>query len=228
MSKKSDSEAMYDLTDVLDFEALSAVRPGSSILVSGPAMTGKDELAMEILADGSDNGEGAIVVTTGEHAEDVITDYRDRVPGLDESLLGVVDCRGESGRDSEYTPAGSFVYHLSSPGEITGMGIGITKCMENLANNGADSGRFALDSLSTILTYTDKKTVFKLCHILSSRFDTAGYLGVLTIDSAAHDEQTLQVIKQAFDGMIEIRENDGTREARVLGLAGKPTDWQEF
>jgi len=228
MSRSSDSGAMYDLTDVLDFEALSAVRPGSSILISGPAMTGKEELAMQILADGSRHGEGAVVVTTGDRAEDVVADYGERVPDLDESLLGVVDCRGESGRSSEFTAGGTFVYHLSSPGEITGMGIGITKCMENLANNGADSGRFALDSLSTILTYTDKKTVFKLCHILSSRFDTAGYLGVLTIDSAAHDEQTLQVIKQAFDGMIEIRENDGVREARVLGLAGKPTDWQEF
>mgnify|MGYP000554328936 CR=1 FL=1 len=228
MSRSSDSEPVYDLTDVLDFDALSSVRSGSSILISGPAMTGKEDLAMSILADGSRRGDGAIVVTTSDRAESVVSDYRDRVPDLDESRLGVVDCRGESGRSSEFTPGGAFVYHLSSPGEITGMGIGITKCLENLHNNGADSGRFALTSLSTILTYTDKKTVFKLCHVLSSRFDSAGYLGVFTIDSAAHDDQTLQVIKQAFDGMIEIRETEDAREARVLGLAGKPTQWQEF
>ena len=217
---------MYDLTGVLDFEELSAVRPGSSILIAGPAMTGKEDLALEMLADGSRQGQGALVFTTGDRAENVISDYRERVPDLDESKLAVVDCRGESSRSSERTPGGSFVYHLSSPGEITGMGIGITNCLESLANSGAESGRFAFTSLSTVLTYTDQKTVFKLCYVLSSKFDTADYLGLFTIDSGAHDDQTLQVIKQAFDGMIEIREGEDGREARVLGLAGQPSDWQ--
>lgn len=227
MSKNSD-EMTYDLTDALDFDALSSVRPGSSLLISGPAMTGKEDLAYSILADGSRQGQGALIVTTGDSAADVVEDFRQRVPDLDETRLGVVDCRGEGGRSSERGPGGSSLYHVTSPGEITGIGIGITKCLEALHDSGAESGRFALVSLSTILTYTDQKTVFKLCHVLSSRFDSAGYLGVFTIDSAAHDEQTLQVIKQAFDGMIEIRDGDDGREARVLGLASRPSDWQSF
>jgi KaiC/GvpD/RAD55 family RecA-like ATPase len=228
MSRSSDSGTTYDLTGRLEFDALSSVRAGSNILVSGPAMSGKEDLVRSMLASGSEQGQGAIIVTTSDRAEAVIDDYRERVPGLDESKLGVVDCRGEGGRSSERTPEGTFVYHISSPGEITGMGIGITKCLEALEDAGADSGRFALTSLSTILTYTDKKTVFKLCHVLNSRFDSTGYLGLFTIDSSAHDDQTLQVIKQAFDGMVEIREKEGRHEARVLGLAGQPTDWQAF
>ncbi|MFB6152348.1 MAG: RAD55 family ATPase [Haloarculaceae archaeon] len=219
---------MYDITGPLDFDALASVRPGSNVLISGPAMTGKADLAMSMLADGSRRGQGAVVMTTGDRAADVVDGYRDRVPDLDESLLSVVDCRGEGSRSSERTAGGSYVHHVSSPGDLTGIGIGITKALETLENNGADSGRFALDSLSTMLTYTDKKTVFKFCHVLSSRFDAAGYVGLFTIDSGAHDDQTLQVIKQAFDGMIEIRERDEVREARVLGLAGQPTDWREF
>jgi KaiC/GvpD/RAD55 family RecA-like ATPase len=228
MSRSSDSEPMYDLTDVLAFDALSAIRPGSSLLVSGPAMTGKEDLAYSLLADGLRRGEGAVVLTTGDSAEAVIDELRDRVPDLDESLVAVVDCRGEGGRSSERTPGGSFVYHVSSPGEITGIGIGITKSLETLHEQGAETGRFALTSLSTILTYTDQKVVFKLCHVLSSRLDSAGYLGVFTVDSAAHDDQTLQVVKQAFDGMVEIRDGDDGREARVLGLEGQPSDWKPF
>lgn len=79
-----------------------------------------------------------------------------------------------------------------------------------------------------MLTYTDKKTVFKLCHILSSRLDAAGYVGVFTIDSGAHDDQTLQVIKQAFDGLVEVRESDSGRQARLLGLTSDPSEWNDL
>ena len=218
---------MYDLSRVLDFDVLSSVQPGTSLLIAGPAMSGKDDLALEMLQDGARHGEGAVVVSTNDNAADIVDDFSAGVPELDDSQLGVIDCRGDAGSDGA-TPDGVYVHHVSSPGDLTGIGIGITKALEGLHNNGREQGRLALYSLSTMLTYTDKKTVFKLCHILSSRLDAAGYIGVFTIDSGAHDDQTLQVIKQAFDGLVEIRETDGTRQARVLGLTSDPTDWQDL
>jgi len=219
---------MYDLSNVLDFEELETVRPGSSILISGPAMTGKQRLAYDILADGARNGDGAVVVTTSDKAADVAEDFRGLVPEMANSQLGVVDCRGEGGSDPQAID-GVSVHQVSSPGDLTGIGIGITKALEGLHNSGREQGRLALISLSTMLTYTDKKTVFKFCHVLSSRLDTAGYIGVFTIDSGAHDTQTIQVIKQAFDGLIEVRDAEGGgRESRVLGLTGEPTDWKQL
>jgi len=219
---------MYDLSNVLSNEAVSEIRPGTSVLIAGPAMTGKETLATEILADGSRQGEGALVVTTNDKAENVVEDYRERVSGVDNVRLGVVDCRAEgssSRGDEAGTPGGLYIHHVSSPGDLTGIGIGITKCLESLHASGAENGRVALISLSTMLTYTDRETVFKFCHVLSSRLDAAGYIGVFTIDTGAHEEQTLQVIKQAFDGLVEVRESDGAREARILGLTDSPTSW---
>jgi len=219
---------MYDLTSVLEFDALSEVRPGSSILISGPAMSGKERLAYDVLADGMRNGDGAVVVTTGDGAGSVVEEFRSLVSDLEDSQLGVIDCRGESGTD-EAAIGNAHVHHVSSPGDLTGIGIGITKALEGLHDAGHERGRLALVSLSTMLTYTDKKTVFKFCHVLSSRLDAAGYIGVFTIDSGAHDQQTIQVIKQAFDGLIDIRDAEGGgREARVLGLANEPTDWKRI
>lgn len=219
---------MYDLSNVLDTDAVSAVSPGTSLLIAGPSMTGKQNLAMEILADGSRQGEGALVVSTSDSAESIVENYKERVSGVDSLRLGVVDCRadGSGGRgDRSDTPPGLSIHHVSSPGDLTGIGIGITKCLESMHAGGATEGRLALISLSTMLTYTDRETVFKFCHVLSSRLDAADYIGVFTIDSGAHDEQTLQVIKQAFDGLIEVREGEEAREARVLGLADGPTPW---
>jgi len=229
MAKKNEGvKNMYDLSSVLDFEALAEVRPGSSILVSGPAMTGKEKLVYDILADGARAGDGAVVVTTSDRGSSVVEEFRERVPGLQGAQLGVVDCRGEGGSDPGLIE-GVSVNQVSSPGDLTGIGIGITKALEGLHDSGRERGRLALVSLSTMLTYTDKKTVFKFCHVLSSRLDAAGYIGVFTIDSGAHDKQTIQVIKQAFDGLIDIRDADGGgREARVLGLADEPTDWKKI
>ncbi|ACV48654.1 conserved hypothetical protein [Halomicrobium mukohataei DSM 12286] len=221
------SENMYDLSTVLDFDALDSVRPGTSLLVAGPAMSGKEALAMDVLKDGVGNGEGAVVVTTNDRASSVVDEFRTDVPEMDDSQLGVVDCRGDNS-GGEAPQSGAYTHHVNSPGDLTGIGIGITKALEGLHKSGRDQGRLALVSLSTMLTYTDKKTVFKLCHILSSRLDSAGYVGVFTIDSGAHDDQTLQVIKQAFDGLIEFREEDGTRQARVMGLTSQPSEWKEL
>jgi KaiC/GvpD/RAD55 family RecA-like ATPase len=216
---------MYDLSDVLAVDALGAVAPGTTMLVSGPAMTGTADIARAILASGASAGDGAVAVTTSGTAAEEIAALRERGDDPDPNRLAAIDCRGDADSRSEETPEGSLLYHVGDPGDLTGMGIGITQSFERFEDYGLDRVRLGLSSLSTMLTYTDQQTVFKFCHVLSSRIDTADYLGAFTIDSSAHDEQTLQVVKQPFDGMIEVREQDGTREARVMGLQPDPSDW---
>lgn len=226
MSKNT--ERMYDFADVIDVEVASSVQPGSSVLVSGPAMTGKQDLALEVLADGVRDGEGAVGVTTGDGAGDWIEAIESRAPGVQGHQMAVVDCRVDEDDDSGELASGAYVHHAGSPADLTGMGVGITNSFERLHDAGHDQGRLVLSSLSTMLTYSDQQTVFKFCHVLSSRLDSAGFLGLFTIDSSAHDDQTLQVIKQAFDGLIEIREHEGIREARVMGLRPDPSEWVEL
>ena len=217
---------MYDFADVIDVGAATQVTPGSSVLVSGPAMTGKDALLFDLLADGGRDGEGAVGVTTGDRAADWIGGLESRAPGVADHQLGVIDCRAERNHDDP--DSGVYVHHVGSPSDLTGMGIGITESFERLHDAGIDQGRLGLSSLSTMLTYSDKETVFKFCHVLSSRLDAAGFLGFFTIDSSAHDDQTLQVIKQAFDGLVEIQEIESGREARVRGLRPGPSEWVEL
>lgn len=215
----------YDLSSVLDLDAVSDIRPGSSLLISGPAMSGKEQLLWELLADGARAGQGTAVVTTGGRAGDVIDDLKSRAPAADPHTLCAIDCRADSDREERERDDGAYVHRIAAPSNLTGIGIGITKCFDWLHDVGVDSGRVGLDNLSTMVTYADRQTVFKFCHVLSSRLDSAGFLGLFTIDSSAHDDQTLQVIKQPFDGLVELRERDGIREARVRGLDREPSEW---
>ena len=227
MAKRTDHR-MYDLSAVLNVDAVSSIRPGSSILVSGPAMTGKEDLLFDALADGTQTGDGTVAVTTGGRAEDAIEDIQSRAPGADSHALCAIDCRADSDREEVERDDDAYVHRVAAPSDMTGIGIGITKCFDRLHDAGVDDGRLGLTNLSTMVTYSDKQTVFKFCHVLSSRLDSAEFLGLFTIDSSAHDDQTLQVIKQAFDGLIEIRERDGTREARAMGIQPQPSEWVEL
>jgi len=65
---------MYDLRPHFDEE----VEPGTNLLLTGPPLTGKRSLMMDVLAAGTERGDGAIVVTTKDGAERVLKDYQKR------------------------------------------------------------------------------------------------------------------------------------------------------
>lgn len=218
----------YDLSNVLGFDCASMVEPGSSILVSGPSMTGKEALMHDLLADGLRADEGAIAVTTGGTAEDAIADLTSRTTQVERTHVGAIDCRANGNREERLLDQDGYVYSVSEPSDFTGIGVGITKCLDRFDAKGIDRSRLALTSLSTMVTYADRQTVFKFCHVLSSRLDSADFLGLFLIDSNVHDEQTMAVLTQAFDGLLEVRERDGRREARLRGLQPEPTDWRHL
>jgi len=226
MSKKT--EYTYDLSEVLEVEALSSVRPGTSVLITGASMTGKDDLLFDILAAGAEQGEAGVLMTTDEDGEDSLDSIAATAGNVDRGLLAAIDCRADTGRDERELENGGYVYSVTEPSELTGIGIGITNCFDRMADRDIEHGRMGLTSLTTMVRYADRKTVFKFCHVLSQRLESAGFVGLFTLNTGAHDDQTVQVIKQAFDANIEVRTETGHREARVLGLGTGPTEWQPW
>lgn len=67
------------------------VGPGTNLLISGPSMTGKRDIALDILAHGGNDGDGdgAIIVTTKDSGQQILSEYKSR---LDTTPVGVVDC----------------------------------------------------------------------------------------------------------------------------------------
>jgi len=216
---------MYELGDALP-EA--TVEPGTNILISGPPMTGKRELAFRILAHGTRTGEGAIVVTTKDGADRVLNNYADHLDdGVGDLPVGVVDCVSRQQGMSEEREEDTVRY-ASSPVDLTGMGIELSELLRDFyQGRGVTRNRVFLYSLSTLLMYSDLQTVFRFLHVSTGRVQSADALGLFAIDSTAHDEQTMSTLKQLFDGAIEIREDDGTRERRLVGFDAD-SEWREF
>lgn len=205
---------MYELGPELESRS---VEPGTNILVAGPPLSGKRRLAFEILAHGANSGEGAVIVTTRDSSDRVLTDFRSLLDDPDGAHLGIVDCvtqhQGRSANDTD------LVKYTSSPVDMTGIGIKFSEFVEEFyTQRNVKRNRVTIDSLSTLLMYSDLQTVFRFMHVLTSRIEDADAIGVHVLESAAHDAETMNTLKQLFDGMVMVEET-GNVSLQLPGTA---------
>ena len=209
---------MYDLADV---DPDAEITAGSNLLVAGPPMTGKRRLALDILAEGTTGGDGAIIVTTKDSAEKVLEDYATRVPDLESYPVGVVDCVTQQRGGSDVEDDERIKY-ASSPVDMTGIGIKLSEFLEVFyEQRGIRQNRILLHSISTLLMYSNLQTVFRFLHVFTGRVQSADALGLYVIDSTAHDDQTMNTLRQLFDGVISVDRGDDDRP--VVTASGLPT-----
>ena len=216
--------SMYNISGILSDGALDDLPPGTSVLLSGPAMSGKREVAIRLLAAGHEEGDGILCVTTSDNAAMVVDELKTQIPTLDRGRVGIIDCTGST---SQETIKEIATERVSSPGDLTGISIGTAKLLQRFSDQDISEVRHGLVSVSTLLQYLDVNTVFKFLNIYTTRIQDTQGLGVFTIDNAAHDSQTINTITSEFDAVIELRDTDvGEREVRIRGLSGVPTKWQ--
>ncbi|WP_247731629.1 RAD55 family ATPase [Halovivax limisalsi] len=207
---------MYDLADVAVGDELDA---GTNVLVAGPPLTGKRDMALDILASGADRGDGSIIVTTKDSAEKILEQFTERCNTTDPDI-GIVDCvtkqRGIGTVDND-----PRIRYASSPVDMTGIGIKLSEFLQEFyETRGLTQNRILLHSVSTLLMYSDLQTVFRFLHVFTGRIQSADALGLCVIDSTAHDDQTMNTLKQLFDVVLEVEENeDGEPTIRTAGLS---------
>jgi len=202
---------MYDLGPPLGVE----VEAGTNLLLSGPALTGKKSFAFDALATGIRNDEGAVVVSNTDGAKRVFEDLGERVDYADRPVA-VVDCVTRQQGVNEVRDD-TQVRYTSSPVDMTGVGIKFSEILEEFyEKQGVERNRVFLDSLSTLLMYSDLQTVFRFLHVFTGRVQSVDGLGLYAIDSSAHDDKTMNTLKQLFDGVIETHE-DGEPTANLPG-----------
>ncbi|QWC20264.1 recombinase RecA [Halorubrum sp. 2020YC2] len=198
---------MYELTPHFDAE----VEPGTNILLTGPPLSGKRSIMMDILAAGTERDEGAIVVTTKDGADRVLRDYEKRTP-YEGKPVAVVDCvtrqQGGDVRESDR------IKYASSPVDMTGIGIKLSEFLQAFGDRGIERNRVMVHSLSTLLMYSDLQTVFRFLHVFTGRVQSVDGLGLYSIDSTAHDDQAMNTLKQLFDGIVTVPE-DGEPDIRL-------------
>ena len=208
--------------------AIGGIRKGSNIMLIGPPMSQKEVILHQIMYHGTAINENAIItVTTREPATDILEWFKDNQLVLPLSRIGIIDCITKSvGRIAFETENIKFA---SSPADLTGIGVRISQFVEDfLLKKKIPKIQLHIDSISTILMYSNIQTVFRFMHVFTGRIKAAEALGIFVVDSGMHDDPTIATLKQLFDGIIEIKEENEKNYIRIVGLSPKPTLWFEY
>jgi len=207
---------------------IEGIKKGSNIMLIGPPMSGKETILKHIMYNGAARNENAVImVTTHESAPLILEWFTENKLELPLSRIGIVDCvtksLGRAGLENE------SIKMASSPLDLTGIGVKISQFFEDfLMKKKIQKTQLHINSLSTILMYSNIQTVFRFMHVFTGRIKTMDALGIYVIGSGMHDEQTITTLKQLFDGVIEIKSENDINYIRMVGLSPKPTPWLEY
>lgn len=213
------SDATYDLGPAIPDPEARRVTPGTSILIAGPPGTDKRDLALELLAAGQRRADGVLVIGTELGARPLVAAY-EAAGGTDDDRLRVIDATG-------FGTDGPRVVSVPSPADLTELGSAISRSVEPYVTMDTEGLRVGTVSVTAMLEALDRGTVFKFLHTLGERVDRANYLGIATLDTAEVNEQTVGMISETFDVVIELRDGRDGTEFRALGADGAG-DWSSL
>lgn len=102
---------------------------------------------------------------------------------------------------------------VSSPNDLTGLGIRITEFLTDWEDNG-NRTVVCFDSLTALLQYVELETAYEFLHIITGRMAALDAFAHFHMDPDAHDEQTVESIATLMDAVVKIDEDDGRRKVR--------------
>jgi hypothetical protein len=211
---------MYEPTPLSGLDGCAGFEPGSSLFLADAGRATLADWLFALLADGLEANEGAVVVALDRPATAVL----DTLDGG--KHVCVIDCDGPD-RTQRTLEDGTFVYSVASPGDLTGIGIGLTACIETLRAAGYDQSRVGLLSLTPVLEATGEEAAFKFGHVVASRLETAGFLGIFGLGQP-HSPEAKRILMEAFDQTVELRATAAGVEGRVQHRRESPGAWQSL
>lgn len=206
----------YDTRGLFPVDTLA---PGRPILGTGPPLIGERTVGHRFLARGLDAGEGAILVTTSgsaEQARETVASYTDGATGP----LAVIAMDEASYEDTDE----DLTWRISSPADLTGIGIAITEAIETVTERGTERFRLVIDAISPLTVYSEFERVYRFLHVVLGRVAAVGGIGFCYLQSDTVGDRS-SAIQGLADGILEFREGEAGPEYRLDGLPGAPTEW---
>ncbi|MFB6296541.1 MAG: hypothetical protein ABEH66_06870, partial [Halobacteriales archaeon] len=102
---------------------------------------------------------------------------------------------------------------VSNPSDLTGLGMHIS---ERLSGWQGDGNQIVVDfdSLTTLLEYAPRESVFKFIHVLKGRVDSADAVAHYHMDPSAHAPQEVSTFKTLVDAVVEVEDGEWTIASR--------------
>lgn len=123
----------------------------------------------------------------------------DRLAALEEAhgepdSVHVVCVEGRAGGGDYDT-----VRTVNRPGDLTGLSMRIGEVLSQLHD---DDIYLYFDDVTSLLQYTDLNTAYRFLNVLTGRIDAADGVAYFGVTPGAHDERTVNTLRNLFDGTV--------------------------
>ncbi|WP_435180608.1 DUF7504 family protein [Halorussus sp. AFM4] len=195
------------------------VERGACVLLLAPSIhEATDEACHDLLSLEAPDDENVLWVTYTRSPDACMQDWLDRAGDRPRNVRLV--SVGETTRSAAATVggdvgprSGDVVETLSSPGDLTGLGIKLSEILKAWKDSDARTVA-CFDSLTALLQYADLQTAYKFLHVLTGRFDAADVTAHFHLDPDACDQQTVSTLTSLFDTVVEFEDGEWTVRSR--------------
>jgi KaiC/GvpD/RAD55 family RecA-like ATPase len=204
--------------------------PSSALLLIGQSGVGKTIFCKQFLYNGLVKDEPCIYVATDESPAEISRSMKRfgfNVQSQEEKgMFRIVDCY--SWKLGGTSPS---EYAVNNPGDLAVVMGAIEKATRDLKNI-----RLVLDSITGLTSICNHNAIYisKFLQIAVAKIKTAGGSAIFTVAPEAHDQQFMSFLREAFDGTLEMKEDESGKEIkrllRVFSLKGAKhkTSWSPF
>jgi len=193
------------------------IAPGTNMMLIGPAMSGKSVFARNFLYGNLKQG-AAIFISTKDTGENILDWFNANNMEIDPSKFGIVDCVSRTLGMDAYVEDTENIKRVSSPFDLTGISVKVNEFLEYFwKEQNIKSICIVVESLSTLLMYSNVLTVFRFLHVFTSRIKSVGATCLYVLEEGMHEPQIMATLKQFFQGVVALQEEGGKKTVRIIG-----------
>ncbi len=218
-------------TGVKRLDALlgGGVPTGSAVLLYGPPFLGKEQLARRVLLANLAQGTPSLMVLTNKSTSDLRAELATLEPaftaGEKKGFARFVDTYSRGIGAEEDLPNAEY---LDGALDLNGISLAVNKVQRDFIGT-HDQNVLVLDSVSTLVAYSNPQTAFRFLQTLIGRTRRVGSTGLYLMDHGMHTDAEVQMFKHLMTGVIEVRESGGKTQIQIQGL-GAPAGqgWVDY
>ena len=189
------------------------VESGACVLLLAPSIhASTEEACLNLLSPASPRDENVLWVTYTRTPDACIQDWLSHAGERPRNMrfvsVGETTRSASARAGGDVAPnSGETVETLSSPGDLTGLGITLSEILKEWSGDGNETVA-CFDSLTALLQYADLQSVYKFLHVLTGRFDAADVTSHFHLDPEACDQQTVSTLTSLFDTVVELDDGE--------------------
>jgi KaiC/GvpD/RAD55 family RecA-like ATPase len=197
-------------------------------MLLGPPMSGKSTFGRTFLHNSVKKGSAGILITSKDTGEAVVEWFESSGLKWNTGRLGIIDCVSRTLGLETYPADTESIKRVASSFDLTGISVRMGEFMEKFwREKGIREIVIVIETLSTLLMYSNLMAVLRFLHVFTGRIKSAGAVGLYLVEEGMHDSPTMTTMKQFFQGIIEMKEEKGRRLLHIVG-SPRPTPWLEY